>query len=187
MRCQEVLDILGVTRQTLCKYVKTGVIKVRTKPNGQYDYDEEQIYKFINNGVERRNVIYARICPTDNREKLNAQVDVLKQFIFNRGLKVNGIYLDISPSILSSKSTGIWQLIQHVMCRDIQQIYVLDKHIIGDAQLGLFTKILDHYNCKLIEVGDTLPSTYSMDDLMSSLDSDKASDIQLIDEIYNKH
>lgn len=64
---------------------------------------------------------------------------------------------------------------------------MLDKHIIGDAQLGLFTKILDHYNCKLIEVGDTLPSTYSMDDLMSSLDSDKASDIQLIDEIYNKH
>ena len=40
MTAKEVLRILGITRQTLTKYVKTEVIRVEVLPNGRYDYNE---------------------------------------------------------------------------------------------------------------------------------------------------
>ncbi len=43
MKSSDVLRVLDITRPTLTKYVKTGIIKVTTKPNGQYDYDEESV------------------------------------------------------------------------------------------------------------------------------------------------
>ena len=39
MKSNEVLKLLKVTRPTLTKYVKNGLIKVETKHNGQYEYD----------------------------------------------------------------------------------------------------------------------------------------------------
>lgn len=36
MKAKQVLEILDITRPTLCKYVKQGLIKVDTVINGQY-------------------------------------------------------------------------------------------------------------------------------------------------------
>lgn len=55
MKAKEVLNILGVTRTTLCKYVKDGFIKVTKKKNGYYDYDEDSVYAFIGQGKKSRN------------------------------------------------------------------------------------------------------------------------------------
>lgn len=49
MRAKEVLKILGITRPTLCKYVKQGIIKVDSIVNGQYRYNAESVYKILNN------------------------------------------------------------------------------------------------------------------------------------------
>ena len=61
MKCSDVLKTLKVTRQTLCRYVKEGVIKVTKLASGRYDYDKESVFKFLNKENERKNVIYGRI------------------------------------------------------------------------------------------------------------------------------
>lgn len=52
MNAHEVLYRLDITRQTLTKYVKNGIIKAEKKENGQYEYDDESVYKLLN---ERKN------------------------------------------------------------------------------------------------------------------------------------
>ena len=47
MKAKEVLEKLNITRPTLTKYVKTGVIKVDNKVNGQYIYNDESVYNFL--------------------------------------------------------------------------------------------------------------------------------------------
>ena len=47
MRAKEVLEILGITRPTLCKYVKQGLIKVDSCINGQYRYNKESVYALL--------------------------------------------------------------------------------------------------------------------------------------------
>lgn len=48
MRAKEVLALLNITRPTLCKYVKQGLIKVDTKINGQYRYNADSVYSLLN-------------------------------------------------------------------------------------------------------------------------------------------
>ena len=64
MKAKEVLKTLGITRPTLTKYVKTGVIKTLAQHNGQYVYDDESVYGFL--GLKKKlhkklNVVYSRV------------------------------------------------------------------------------------------------------------------------------
>ena len=43
MKAKEVLQTLQITRPTLTKYVKTGLIKVDSNVNGQYNYNKESV------------------------------------------------------------------------------------------------------------------------------------------------
>ena len=47
MKSKEVLELLQITRPTLTKYVKEGLIKVNILPNGRYDYDKDSVYKLF--------------------------------------------------------------------------------------------------------------------------------------------
>ena len=47
MKAKDVLKILQITRPTLCKYVKQGLIKVDATINGQHRYNRESVYKLI--------------------------------------------------------------------------------------------------------------------------------------------
>lgn len=47
MRAKEVMQVLGITRPTLCKYVKQGLIKIDSTINGQYRYNRESVMKLL--------------------------------------------------------------------------------------------------------------------------------------------
>ena len=61
MFAKDVLRILQVSRPTLTKYVKTGIIRVHVMPNGHYDYNEADVYKFLNKDVKRKSWLYPAI------------------------------------------------------------------------------------------------------------------------------
>lgn len=52
MKASEVLNILGITRVTLCNYVKKGYIKATKMRNSTYNYDDKSVYAFI--GLKKR-------------------------------------------------------------------------------------------------------------------------------------
>ena len=60
MKAAEVLKLARISRRHLSRMVNRGQIRVTIQPNGRYDYEPEDVYKYI--GVERQNlsVIYAR-------------------------------------------------------------------------------------------------------------------------------
>lgn len=60
MKSKEVLQLLGVSRVTLSKYVKNGTIKVTELDNGTYDYDQKSIFKLLKKD-NRKNILYARV------------------------------------------------------------------------------------------------------------------------------
>lgn len=47
MKTKEALKVLGVSRPTLLKYVKQGLIKIDATVNGQHFYNEDSVYKVI--------------------------------------------------------------------------------------------------------------------------------------------
>ena len=85
MRAKEVLNLLRISRKTLHVYASTGKIRYTVMPNGQYDYNDEDVYKLLNKDVKRKTVIYARVSTNKQKNDLNNQIDQLKQWCFING------------------------------------------------------------------------------------------------------
>lgn len=52
MKAKEVLELLHITRPTLSKYVKQGLIKVDAVINGQYRYNADSVYALLRNNIK---------------------------------------------------------------------------------------------------------------------------------------
>ena len=89
MFAKDVLRILQVSRPTLTKYVKTGIIRVHVMPNSHYDYNEEDVYQFLNKDVQRKTYIYASVSTPKQKADLKNQIQLLKQFCFANGYTIN--------------------------------------------------------------------------------------------------
>ena len=59
MKAKEVLRVLGITRPTLCKYVKQGLVKVDSVINGLYRYNRynaDSVYALLTNYKSESNI-----------------------------------------------------------------------------------------------------------------------------------
>ena len=45
MKANEVMELLGISRRTLSRYITNGVIKGKRLPTGRYIYDDESVLK----------------------------------------------------------------------------------------------------------------------------------------------
>ena len=98
MKAKKVLKILAISRVTLYKYVKNGIIKVTKMENGYYDYDNESVMKFIGKN-ERKNYIYARVSTYKQKPDLNNQIIEIKNFCNDKNISFDAVYFDISSGL----------------------------------------------------------------------------------------
>ena len=47
MRAKEVMQVLQISRTTLYRYVKQGLIKVDSEINGQYRYNKDSVFALL--------------------------------------------------------------------------------------------------------------------------------------------
>jgi predicted site-specific integrase-resolvase len=94
MKADKVLKLLQITRPTLTSYVKKGLLDTIKKPNGQYDYDEGSVYKFLDQNMKHRMIIYARVLTSGQKKDLQNQVELLREFCFQNGWTLDSVYQD---------------------------------------------------------------------------------------------
>ena len=173
MKSSDVLRVLDITRPTLTKYVKTGIIKVTTKPNGQYDYDEESVYAFLNKDVKRKNYIYARVSTSKQKKDLENQVEMLKQFSFSQGIQISGVYQDIASGISFEKRKQFFNMLDEILAGHVQKVVISYKDRLSRVGFELFKYLFAKYNCEIIvvsEVGSTkLDSEEIFEEIVSLL------------------
>ena len=173
MTSKEVLRILGITRPTLTKYIKNGTIKGTMLPNGRYDYDEESVYKFLNKDVRRKTYIYARVSTSSQREDLENQVDLLKQFCFSNGYTIDGIYKDIASGISFEKRVDFFSMLDDVIAGKVQRVVITYKDRLSRVGFDLFRHLFLRFNCEIVvisEIGSTkLDSEEIFEEIISLL------------------
>ena len=166
---------MRVTRPTLTKYVKEGLIKVTTKGNGQYDYDSDSVYKLLNKDIERKTYIYARVSTTKQKKDLENQIQLLKTFCFQNGYVLNGVYQDIASGISFEKRKEFFDLLEEVLAGKVKRVIITYKDRLSRVGFELFSYLFTKHGCELIvmsEVGSTeLDSDEVFDDVVHLLDS----------------
>ena len=174
MKAKEVLQILRVTRPTLTKYVREGLVKVTVKSNGQYDYDTDSVYQVLNKETERKTYVYARVSTLRQKAELENQVQLLKTFCFQNGYVLNGVYRDIARGISFEKRTEFFELLDEVLAGKVKRVVITYKDRLSRVGFELFSHLFAKYGCELIvmsEAGSTkLDSEEIFEDIVSLLD-----------------
>lgn len=154
MKSKEVLELLQITRPTLTKYVKNGLIKINVLPNGRYDYNQESIYKIFNKGIDRKTYIYARVSTAKQKIDLENQINLLKQFCFANGYCVNKIFKDIASGINFEKRKEFFSMLGDVMSGKVKRIVITYKDRLSRVGFELFYYLFKKYNTEILTISE---------------------------------
>lgn len=171
MKSKEVLELLQITRPTLTKYVKEGLIKVNILPNGRYDYDKDSVYKLFNKGVERKTYIYARVSTPKQKADLENQIQMLKQFCFSNGHCISRVFSDIASGISFEKRKDFFKMLDDVIAGKVERIVITYKDRLSRVGFELFYYLFKKYNCEII--------------VMSEVGSEKLDSEEIFEEIIS--
>lgn len=171
MLSKEVLQLLGISRPTLTKYVKTGVIRVTELPNKRYDYNSEDVFKLFNKGVERKTYLYARVSTQKQKADLENQITMLKQFCFSNGYRISGIYSDIASGISFEKRKNFFHLLDEVLDGRVEKVIITYKDRLSRVGFELFYHLFRKYHCDII--------------VMSEIGSEKLDREEIFEEIIS--
>lgn len=171
MKSNEVLELLRITRPTLTKYVKEGLIKTITMPNGRYDYNKESVYKLFNKGVDRKTYLYARVSTPKQKPDLENQINMLKQFCFSNGYCVNKIFSDIASGISFEKRKEFFNMLDDIVSGKVERILITYKDRLSRVGFELFYHLFKKYNTEIL--------------IMSEVGSQKLDSEEIFEEIVS--
>lgn len=154
MTAAEVLRILQITRPTLTKYVKEGKLKVTVKGNGRYDYDADSVYKMLNKDIERKTYLYARVSTSKQKKDLENQVQLLKNFCFQNGYVINGIYQDIASGISFDKRKHFFEMLDDILAGKVNKVIITYKDRLSRVGFELFVYLFRKYGCEIIVISE---------------------------------
>lgn len=154
MLSKEVLQLLGISRPTLTKYVKTGVIRAARLPNKRYDYNSEDVFRLFYKGVERKTYLYARVSTQKQKADLENQVAMLKQFCFSNGYRISGVYSDIASGISFEKRKDFFKLLDEVLDGRVEKVVITYKDRLSRAGFDLFYHLFKKYHCDIIVMSE---------------------------------
>jgi predicted site-specific integrase-resolvase len=170
MKTDRVLKLLKVSRQTLCKYVKNKKIKVTKLVNGYYDYDDESVYKLLNQDLERTSVIYCRVSTNKQKKDLENQKDTLIQFCNKNNIKISKSYCDIASGI-SLNRPEFKKLLFDVINHKINKVFITYKDRLSRLSFDLINELFKEFNCEIV--------------ILNNIDDNKTIEKELFSEIIS--
>ena len=144
---------MNITRQTLCRYVKNNTIKVNELPSGQYDYDEESVYKVLNKNLDRKNVIYTRVSTQKQKPDLANQKKTIESYCLKNGIQISDIYSDIGSGINFDRKE-FQRLVNDVVNHKISKIYITYKDRLSRVSFDMFKNLFNNFNCEIVVLND---------------------------------
>ena len=169
MKTKDVLRILGITRPTLTKYVKNGTIGVTELPNGRYDYNEQDVYKFLNKDCDRRTILYARVSTRRQRQDLENQINLLKQFCFSNGYKISAIYSDIASGISFENRVDFFKMLDDVISGKVERVVITYKDRLSRIGFDLFKHLFLRFNTDIVVMSDIGSSNLDSEEIFEEI------------------
>lgn len=153
MKANEVMRLLKISRVTLSKYVKNWKLKVKRHfENWIYDYDENDVYNLMWK-TNRKDVIYARVSTSKQKDDLKNQVDTLIKFCNKNWIQIWWIYEDIS-SWMNFERKQLKVLIDEVVNFKVRRIFVTYKDRFSRIWFQMFKELFENFWCEIIVLND---------------------------------
>lgn len=154
MKANEVMKTLQISRPTLLRWRKAGILKARKLPTGHYDWDEDTVYKILNKGESRKTYLYARVSTPKQRADLDNQVANLQYFALKQGYQVAGVFKDIASGISFENRTQFFELLDLVIAGKVSAVIITYKDRLSRVGFDLFKYLFDKYHTQIIVMSE---------------------------------
>lgn len=148
MKSKEVLSMLGISRVTLCRYVKLGKIRAIELPNGYYSYNKEDVYKLKGLDVKRKKVIYARVSTSKQKQDLENQIENITAYANKNGYGIDAVYSDVSSGMVLDRK-GFSNLLTAVMSNEIDEVFISYKDRLARLDFDLVSRLFAQYGTRI--------------------------------------
>ncbi len=154
MKAGEVLKLLRISRPTLFRYGKDGIIQRTKLPSGVYDWHDDDVYQMLNKNIRRKNYIYARVSTPKQKNDLDNQIEMLKGWIFSSGFRLDGIYADTASGISFEKRREFFQLLYEVMNHKVERVIIAYKDRLSRVGFELFSHLFSQFGTEIVVVSE---------------------------------
>lgn len=122
IKAKEFKTILGLSNQALYERRKKGQLKFKKINNVFFYWLDEK----IESNASRYNIIYCRVSNTKQKDDLDKQEQVLKEYAISNGFKVDYVFKDIASGMNESRK-DLNELIKLVVENKINKVFISYK------------------------------------------------------------
>lgn len=126
VNAKEALKVLRVNRITLSRYKRDGKISAIQKGNGQFEYNDEDIYRMAGKKINRVTVGYTRVSTSKQKGSLVNQLNLIKDYCNRQNIQVEKIYSDIASGMILDRK-GFLELLDQIEQRKISTIIITHR------------------------------------------------------------
>lgn len=158
MRAKQALEILQVHRVTLNRYVREGKIRVIRLKNGRYDYNDEDIFKFIGKYKKSHNtkiISYSRVSTQIQKSQLKEQTQRIYDSCISRGLSLDEQFEDIGSG-MSTDRNNFEKICQMIFHGDVELLVIENKDRLIRFGFDMLEKFFSYFGCKILVLNDTI-------------------------------
>jgi predicted site-specific integrase-resolvase len=156
MTAKEVMLKYRITRQTLYRWRRDGVIEYKTTPSGRYIYGVNKSYESVGEKeiTIQKIVIYARVSTSGQKENLERQIKRLKQFAIANGMIVDDVYSEIA-SALNYNRKKFNKILNDIFDGKVKIILIEYKDRLVRVGFDHFENICKRFGVKIIVADQT--------------------------------
>lgn len=166
MKAKDVMKILGITRQTLHNYIVKGYIKYVEKPNGDYEYNDDDVYAFIGQKKEKKNkkiISYSRVSTQNQKEQLKAQTQRIYDSCVSRGIQLDEQIEDIKSG-MSFDRKGFQKVCEEIIRGEVELLVVENKDRLMRFGYESFEGFFRYFGTKILVLSEEVQNrTYEQE------------------------
>ena len=154
MKAKEVREKYGISSNTLCSWVKRGLIEFEVTPSGRYIYGSK-IDKYSKlEERKRKNIIYARVSTSIQKDNLQRQIERLKSYCSSKGVIIQDVYEEIA-SALNYNRLKYKKLLKEITEKSINTIFIEYKDRLLRIGFEEFEYLCSLFGTKIVIIDES--------------------------------
>lgn len=150
---KEAKKFFDISGQTLKTWKDKGLINFKQYSSKKILYDIDSLNNNNSDIDDRQNVIYARVSCSNQKQSLENQIELIKQYMISNGIKVDEIYSEIASG-LNEDRKELNRLIRDIQSDKISKVYISFKDRLTRFGFNYFKNIFSNNNVEIIVLDD---------------------------------
>ena len=172
---KEVANLCGVTIHTVCMWRKEGRLPFMKINDRVILHKIEDVEKLLNkkivseeNTKKRKNIIYARVSTSKQKDDLKKQIQILNDFCNSNGIIIDEIFAEIASGINEDREE-FNKIIDLVINKEIDKIYITFEDRLTRFGFKYFENLFDKFDTQIVVLNNKINNESFEEELSNDL------------------